>query len=36
LTGLHGLQNLNIYQVYDNAAFDCSVNLPVNIISMHP
>jgi hypothetical protein len=34
LTGLHGPQNLDIYQVYDNAAFDCSVNLNVNIISM--
>jgi hypothetical protein len=33
LTGLHGAQDLDIYQVYDNAAFDCSVNLHVNIIS---
>jgi hypothetical protein len=36
LTGLHGSQNLDIYQVYDNAAFDCSVNLNVDIISTNP
>lgn len=36
LTGLHGSQNLDIYQVCDNAAFDCSVNLNVNIISTNP
>jgi hypothetical protein len=33
LAGLHGTQTLDIYQVYDNAAFDCSVDLHVNIIS---
>jgi hypothetical protein len=31
LTGLHGLQSLDIYQVYDNAAIDCAVNRNIEI-----
>jgi hypothetical protein len=36
LTGLYGRQDLKIYQVYDNDAFESSLHWTVNVISINP